>query len=56
MSEQITQNVEDIATQQYTLDGAPITLVELNEAKNKNGVKIKEEAPGVYKTLQRLNG
>lgn len=57
MSEQNTQNdVENIATQQYTLDGSPITLVELNEAKNKNGVKIKEESPGVYKTLQRLNG
>lgn len=57
MSEQNTQNdVENIATQQYTLDGSPITLVELNEAKNKAGVKIKEDSPGVYKTLQRLNG
>ena len=57
MSEQNAQNTaENIATQQYTLDGSPITLVELNEAKNKNGIKIKEESPGVYKTLQRLNG
>lgn len=40
----------------YTLDGKPITLVELNEARNKPGVKIVEQSPGVFKTLQRLNG
>lgn len=43
-------------TTEYTLDGNKITLLELNEARNKPGVKIVETAPGVFKTLQRLNG
>jgi hypothetical protein len=40
----------------YTLDGKEISLVELNEAKNKPGTKLVETAPGCFKTLQRLNG
>lgn len=58
MSEQATNVAANAApvANAYSLDGKPITLVELNEARNKPGVHIKEEAPGVYKTLQRLNG
>lgn len=57
MSEQATVVQENTpAANTYSLDGRPITLVELNEARNKPGVHIKEEAPGVFKTLQRLNG
>lgn len=44
------------ATKHYTLDGREVTLVELNEARNKAGTKIIESSPGVFKTLQRLNG
>lgn len=51
MEEQQTVNV---AT--YTLDGKQVTLLELNEARNKPGIKITEVSPGVFKTLQRLNG
>lgn len=52
------EKVQDTNTQPtaITLDGQPTTLVQINEARNKPGVKIKEESPGVYKTLQRLNG
>lgn len=52
------EKVQDTNTQPtaITLDGQPATLVQINEARNKPGVKIKEESPGVYKTLQRLNG
>jgi hypothetical protein len=52
------ENVKEQASNAvtYSLDGRQITLLELNEARNKPGVHIKETAPGVYKTLQRLNG
>ena len=40
----------------YSLDGKPITLMELNEARNKPGIKIVEVSSGTFKTLQRLNG
>lgn len=61
MSEQINTNTSNNLNEatkavEYSLDGKPITLLELNEARNKPGVRIKEEAPGVFKTLQRLNG
>ena len=40
MSEQNTQNsVENIATQQYTLDGSPITLVEFTLANKKGEIR-----------------
>lgn len=55
MSEETT-NVNETTAVKYTLDGREVTLMELNEAKNKPGVKIVESAPGVFKTLQRLNG
>lgn len=54
MEENNIQSTNNI--QMYTLDGNPITLLELNEAKSKPGIKIVEQAPGVFKTLQRLNG
>ena len=57
----MSENTTDVSNQNqtvsnYTLDGHPTTLLELNEARSKPGIRIKEEAPGVYKTLQRLNG
>ena len=55
MSE-VTNNSKESTAVKYTLDGREITLIELNEAKNKPGIKIVESSPGVYKTLQRLNG
>jgi hypothetical protein len=39
-----------------TLDGKPVTPEQLNEARSKANVRIVEEAPGVFKTLQRLQG
>lgn len=51
----MSENTTNTPTQ-YTLDGNQITLIELNEARNKPGVKIVEVAPGQYKTLTRLNG
>lgn len=48
-----TQSAEIV---KYTLDGREISLVELNEAKNKPGTKLVETSPGCFKTLQRLNG
>lgn len=50
------ENVTNSNTQTYILDGNPVTLLELNEARNKPGIKIVEQSPGVFKTLQRLNG
>lgn len=50
------QTVETNSPVNYTLDGRQITLMELNEAKSKPGVRITEVSPGVFKTLQRLNG
>lgn len=52
----MSENADNNPIQQITLDGQPTTLSELNEAKKQKGVKIKETAPGEYKTLQRLNG
>lgn len=48
MSEQNEKNI--------TLDGKPVTLEELNEAKKNTAVRIIEdkENPGSYKTLQHL--
>lgn len=54
MSEQATTTQQAAST--YSLDGKQITLIELNEARAKPGIKIVETAPGVFKTLQRLNG
>lgn len=54
MEENTTQTTNSVQT--YTLDGNPITLLELNEARKKPGIKIIEQTPGVFKTLQRLNG
>lgn len=56
MSETTENKVETTAPVAYSLDGKQITLVELNEARNRPGVKIVETAPGTFKTLQRLNG
>lgn len=41
---------------QITLDGKPVTLEELNEAKKNTAVRIIEDKdnPGSYKTLQHL--
>lgn len=50
------ENTETSTTTTYTLDGNPITLLELNEARNKPGIKIVEKEPGKFITLQRLNG
>lgn len=50
-----TENKE-ITPSTYSLDGKPITLMELNEARNKPGIKIVEVSSGTFKTLQRLNG
>lgn len=55
MSEQTQENKTTTAVA-YTLDGRQVTLMELNEAKSQPGIKIVEEAPGVFKTLKRLNG
>ncbi len=56
MSEESQVINQNTPPTEFTLDNKPITLLELNEARNKPGIRIKEEAPGVYKTLQRLNG
>jgi len=56
MSEEVKKPVENAQPTLITLDGQPATMLQINEAKNQKGIKIKEEAPGVYKTLQRLNG
>lgn len=57
MSETNTQaNTAAPQPTEITLDGVPATLLQINEARNKPGVRISEVAPGVYKTLQRLNG
>lgn len=52
-----TENTENTTTiNTYTLDGKVVTLLELNEARNKPGIKIVEKEPGKFITLQRLNG
>lgn len=39
-----------------TLDGRPVTPEQLNEAKANPNVRVVESAPGVYKTLKRIQG
>ena len=39
-----------------TLDGCPVTEQQLNEARSNPNIRIVETAPGVYKTLNRLQG
>ena len=39
-----------------TLDGKEVTQQQLQEAKENQGVKIIESAPGVYKTLKKIKG
>lgn len=55
MSENTTQTVNP-SIKEYTLDGQPTTLLEINTKRNQKGIKIVESAPGVFKTLQRING
>lgn len=52
----MSESTNTTQEQTFILDGAQVSAQQLNEARNKPGVKIKEEAPGVFKTLQRLNG
>lgn len=54
MSETVTNQSEQPI--RITLDGQPVTIFQINEAKNKPGIRIIEQSPGCYKTLQRLNG
>lgn len=39
-----------------TLDGNPVTQEQLREAQGNPNVRIVESAPGVFKTLKRLQG
>jgi len=41
---------------EITLDGVPVSVQQLNEAKSNPTVRIVEDSPGVFKTLKRLQG